>query len=127
MEKHILVIDDEEAIRKLFRRVIETRDRHIHSAASGAEALELLEQQPMDLILLDLNMPGMDGADTLVTIRKTHPTVPVFIVSGFGDAYRDRLGALREAGIEFATINKPVDKERLRAVVNNVLAESAPR
>jgi len=119
MKKKILIVDDEAPIRKLFARIIGTDTYGILPAASGAEALALMQQAPVDLILLDLNMPGLDGADTLVEMRKLDQDVPVFIITSFKDAFLDKLSALREAGIHFEVINKPVEKEQLRRIVKN--------
>lgn len=121
MKKNILIVDDEAPIRKLFARIIGTDTYGILPAASGVEALALMEQEPVDLILLDLNMPGLDGADTLVEMRKLDRDVPVLIITSFKDAFFDKLSALREAGIHFEVFIKPVEKEHLRTIVKNAL------
>jgi len=121
MKKRILIVDDEPPIRKLFARTIGTENYAIRAAASGVEALALLKNDPADLVLLDLNMPELDGADTLAEIRKIDQAVPVFIITSFKDAFFDKLKILRDAGIQFEVINKPVEKEHLRELVESVL------
>lgn len=122
MKKQILIVDDEASIRKLFALTIGAENRHILTAASGTEALELMKKERIDLVLLDLNMPGIDGADTLAEIRKQNQTVPVYIVTGFRDAFIEKLTKLRNAGVSFEVVNKPVEKAQLRAVVESALA-----
>ena len=121
MSKRVLIIDDDPSIRKLYARTIRAEDREVTTVASGAEAMEILSQHGADLILLDLNMPGMDGAATLKMIREAHRTIPIFIITGFLDVFLERLKVLRQAGIQFEVLNKPVEKEHLRAAVSSVL------
>lgn len=121
MKKQILIVDDEAPIRKLFACTIEADNRRILTAASGAEALELMKKERIDLVLLDLNMPGIDGADTLAEIRKLNQAVPVYVVTGFKDAFIEKLTKLRNADVSFEVLNKPVEKAQLCAVVESVL------
>ncbi len=121
MAKHVLIIDDDPSIRKLYSRVITTENRTVLAAASGNEALKLLSEHGADLIILDLNMPGMDGSETLKMIRREYRNVPIFIATGYLDAFMDRLAALRSEGFQFEVLNKPVEKEHLRAAVSSVL------
>jgi two-component system, response regulator, stage 0 sporulation protein F len=121
MKKNILIVDDEAPIRKLFSRTIGTAEYSILTAASGVEALAQMREQRVDLVLLDLNMPKLDGADTLVQIRKLDEDVPVVIITSFKDAFVDKLRTLREAGIHFEVVNKPVEKTQLRTLVKKTL------
>jgi CheY-like chemotaxis protein len=121
MSKRVLIIDDDPSIRKLYARTIRAEDREVTAVASGAEAMEILSQHGADLILLDLNMPGMNGAAALEMIREAYRTIPIFIITGFLDVFLERLKVLRQAGIQFEVLNKPVEKEHLRAAVSSVL------
>jgi len=82
-KKRILVIDDEETIRHLFRETLEAGNYHVITAADGAEALELVRSWSFDLIFTDLKMPGMNGAETFRQIRRINPSVPVVIITGY--------------------------------------------
>jgi CheY-like chemotaxis protein len=126
MTVSILVVDDEPDVGELFRQ----RFRHearageyaLHFAESGESALRLLRagiQPELILILSDVNMPGMDGLGLLSEIRAGWPSIPVMMVTAYGDDDRRRRAA--EAGaVDF--LSKPVDfsylKERLRVLAH---------
>jgi DNA-binding NtrC family response regulator len=78
----VLVVDDDPAIRESLRRVLEHAGHAVREAESGDQALELLESKPVDAVLLDINMPGLDGLDALVRIREMAPDTGVIVVSG---------------------------------------------
>ena len=82
----ILIVDDEETIRRLFMRSLSNREWEVETAASGAEALERVEKQSYALIFLDLAMPGMNGAETLEAIRARNWDCPVVIITGYPDS-----------------------------------------
>ena len=82
----ILIVDDEETIRRLFMRSLSDREWDVEAAASGAEALERLEKQSYALIFLALSMPGMNGAETLAAIRARNWDCPVVIITGYPDS-----------------------------------------
>ncbi len=77
----ILIVDDEPVVRELFRRVLET-DYVILEAPNGPAALKLLRSRQVDLVLLDVLLPGMDGIEILSRLRVTHRDTPVILVSG---------------------------------------------
>jgi DNA-binding NtrC family response regulator len=80
----VLVVDDEEYIRRLIIRILNSTGYNVITAAGGKEALQKLAKSPVNLVLLDLRMPDMDGAQTLELIRKRH-NIPVIMVTGVGD------------------------------------------
>ena len=122
MEQDILIIDDDEGIRKLFSRMLRKAGYSVFTAASGHEAMTLLDKDAYRLILLDLKMPGMDGTDTLREIRKKDKAVPVYIVTGFENEYFETLKKIREDGIGFELLKKPIEQEQLLSVVKGVLS-----
>jgi CheY-like chemotaxis protein len=122
MKKQILFVDDEQPIRLLFSRILSSKNREILTVASGSEALERVQTQAFDLILLDLKMPGMNGAQTLRRIRETDRQVPVFIVTAFENEFGNALHKLQEAGVDFEILNKPIEKKQLLAAVESVLS-----
>ena len=116
----VLVIDDEEAICKALVRVVEQFGCRARQALSGANGLELVAQDAPDVILLDLVMPHMNGPQFLEELRKTQPTVPVVIVTGYPD------GELMRQAMQYAPVlllAKPVDAALLERTVRTVLGE----
>jgi CheY-like chemotaxis protein len=106
----VLVVDDDPALRGLLREVLEKADFNVSDAGDGAGALQAMRRQPPDLVLLDLHMPGRDGAETLRDIRRHWGQVPVIIHTGHTD------GALMSRAMEFSPFTllaKPCPPERL--------------
>ena len=126
MSVSILIVDDEPDVADLFRQ----RFRHdarqgtyvMHFAASGAEALDRLagEIQPtLIAVLIDINMPGMDGLELLAAIKQRFPNLPVMMVTAYGD--NDRRCRARELGA-FEFLPKPVDFDQLKAQLRQLPA-----
>ena len=85
-KRRVLIVDDEEVIRRLFMRSINNDEWEVEAVGSGAEALERLEEQPYALVFLDLAMPGMNGAETLAAIRARNWDCPVVVITGYPDS-----------------------------------------
>ena len=81
--KKILVIDDEPIVRTSCIRPLSPEGYEVKSASSGKEALELLENEPFNLVLLDLKMPDMDGIEVLKKIKDTWPDTKVVMITGY--------------------------------------------
>lgn len=113
----ILVVDDEPSLRLLISRSLSLINYNVITAANGVEALDLFARHQVDLVLLDLMMPVMDGFTTCAEIRK-QSTVPVVILSCFSrsDVYRkvEALGA-------DAYLTKPVRVSTLRLCIQPLL------
>ncbi len=80
MKARVLVIEDDQALADLMVLYLEREGLECHIAPSAEAALPIMEQNEIDLILLDINLPGMDGFEFLQELR-THCTVPIIIVS----------------------------------------------
>ncbi len=117
----VLVVDDDALVRKLLTRRLELDDYHVIPAAGGPEALEALDREPVDLVLLDVLMPEMDGFQVLERIRASdrHRHLPVVVISGLDDIS----SAVRciELGAD-DYLGKPVDTVLLRARMGAGLA-----
>jgi CheY-like chemotaxis protein len=131
-EAAILVVDDLPANRDLMTRRLERSGFRVVSAASGPEALEILRRQPVDLVLLDIMMPGMTGLDVLRTVRMTPATAttPVVMVTAKTDS-QDIVDALSLGANDYVTkpVDYPVALARIRAHLRTrqaVQAEAAP-
>ena len=79
---HVLVVDDEADTRDALRGALEDRGHSVAEAESGDQALEMLEKQRLDAVLLDLNMEGLHGLDALLRIREMAPDLAVIVVTG---------------------------------------------
>ncbi len=85
----IMVVDDEENIRWLYKEELEEEGYKIETAASGEEALKILPEINPDLIVMDIKMPGISGVETLVKIKEIDKNIPVILCSAYGDYKQD--------------------------------------
>jgi len=106
----VLIVDDEVAIRETVAQILGYEDYRVQTAASGPEALALLEEGPADAVLLDIKMPGMDGFEVLARIRQEHPGLPVIVISGHGDI-QTAVQAVKDGAYDF--LEKPLDRSRM--------------
>jgi len=116
--KKILIVDDEAQMRRVLRTTLRAHECEVVEAASGEEALRRLNEEPCDVILLDLNLPGLDGIDTCRAIRSTSQ-VPIVVVS-VRDSESDKAAA-RQAGAD-DYITKPFGIEELLSRIQAVSA-----
>lgn len=118
----ILVVDDEPQIRRVLRTTLASQGYVIIEARTGEEALERLRQDPADLILLDMNMPGIDGIETCREIRRGFD-VPIIMLT-VRNAERDKVRAL-DAGADDYVV-KPFGIQELLARIRAALRRMAP-
>jgi two-component system KDP operon response regulator KdpE len=123
---HVLVVDDEPALRKVFRTSLAASGFVIEEARSGEEAVDILPQHPFDLVLLDINMPGIGGVEACREIRALAPRIGILMVT-VRDAEHDMVRALEAGADDYAT--KPVRFRelvaRMRAVLRRLDAGNA--
>ena len=79
---HLLLVDDEERFLSTTKILMEKRGIKTKTAASGPEALQILDEAPVDVVVLDVKMPGMDGVETLKRIKRDYPLVEVIMLTG---------------------------------------------
>lgn len=95
----VLVVDDDDAMRALLRRILERQGHRVVDRSRGDRVLDALDSDPVDVVILDKEMPGLSGLDLLPLLRRRYPDIPVIIITAFGgtrvagDALR--LGAAR--------------------------------
>ena len=80
----VLVIDDDGDMRRLLKDFLENDGHRIVEAANGTEAIGLLDSEPIDAVILDKEMPGMNGFDVLAFLQREHPGLPVIFITAFG-------------------------------------------
>jgi len=115
---NILVVDDEEVVRELFKETLEELGHTVIAVESGFKGLELVKKQDFDLVFLDLKMPGMVGDDFLGRLKAIKPRLPVTIITGYPDS-----GMMRRALAQgpFGLMNKPFGESDIITAVNSFL------
>ncbi|MFZ0206334.1 MAG: response regulator [Roseiarcus sp.] len=111
--KRVLVIDDANLVRLYYRKALEEAGFEVDEALNGIEALEKLTKNPVDLLIIDINMPQMDGLTFLATIRRQQPplsSIPALITST--EAREQDFASARAAGANFY-LTKPVSQDVL--------------
>lgn len=107
---HILVVDDDKSTRRLMQAVLEAANYIVSTAADGEEALRVMDREHIDLVVLDVMMPRMDGYEFTKTLRSVNNELPVLMVSA------KQLPADRKKGFLVGTddyMTKPVDEEEM--------------
>jgi len=114
----ILVVDDEESHRIMLRAVLKEEGYEVSEASDGTEAVKAVEQEPFDLILMDIRMRTMDGIEALGEIRKISPLVPVLIMTAYASV-KTAVEALKAGAFEYLT--KPLDTDELKILIEKAL------
>lgn len=117
----ILIIDDEKAIRKTMREILEYESYQVEEAENGLDGLNLLREEDFDVALLDIKMPKMDGLEVLDTLLKEKIDVPVIMISGHATV-DIAVDAVKKGAFDF--ISKPPDLNRLLITIRNAMDKS---
>lgn len=117
----ILIVDDERSIRNSLKEILEHEEYTIETAENGHQALDILKQKHIDVILCDIKMPQMDGIELLDIILKKYTTTPVIMISGHGDI-ETAVECLKKGAYDF--LQKPLDLNRVLVTVRNALDKS---
>jgi two-component system, NtrC family, nitrogen regulation response regulator NtrX len=120
LSARILIVDDEESIRSSLQRLLEYKGFATLVAEDGPRALELLAEQPVDLVLLDIKMPRMDGLEVLQRIRELRADASVIMISAHG-TIETAVESTKRGAFDF--LEKPWDQDRLLVTVRNAVAE----
>jgi two-component system response regulator PilR (NtrC family) len=118
----ILIVDDEQSYRQLLSLVFEGDGHSLRTAMNGREALELLQEEPADVIISDVKMPDMDGIELLRAVRETLPDTGVVLMTAFASVETAR-EAFKLGADDF--IQKPFDVEELKLIVKKTLEKQA--
>lgn len=106
----VLLVDDEDDFLKSLTQRLEVRGLKVTGATRGKEAVDLVDKQEFDAIVLDLAMPGMDGLETLKQIKENHPEAEIIMLSGQG-SIKKSTEAMKLGAEDF--LEKPVDIQEL--------------
>ncbi len=107
---NLLIVDDEKDFLTSISRSLALRGMQVHCAARGDAAIEIARSNPIDIALVDLKMPGMNGQQTLEALKKEHPSMEIVILTGHGTI--DSAAACTRSGA-YAYLQKPCEFEKL--------------
>jgi DNA-binding response OmpR family regulator len=112
----ILLIDDEESVRMVFKASLEQAGYHVLTAENGKQGLRLMEQKEVDLVLVDIFMSEMDGLELIPLLSKAHPASKIIAISG-GSGEWDHLDTAKHLGAH-DTLKKPFSLQELLHAVS---------
>ena len=113
----VLIIDDERAIRRALKEILEYENCQVLEAENGKEGLEMIHSNSLDVIFCDIKMPLMDGMEVLTAIQMEKIDVPIVMISGHGNV-ETAVQAIKQGAFDF--IEKPLDLNRILVILRNV-------
>ncbi|MCK4224102.1 MAG: sigma-54-dependent Fis family transcriptional regulator [candidate division Zixibacteria bacterium] len=118
----ILVVDDEEIVLKSCRKILEGGGHQVFCALSGQEAFELLEKEPIDIVITDIKMPGMDGMQVLEKVKEKYPDILVIMITGYSTV-QSAVQAMKLGAFDY--IPKPFTPDEVLIVVEKALEKKS--
>ncbi|OGS45843.1 MAG: hypothetical protein A2539_05595 [Elusimicrobia bacterium RIFOXYD2_FULL_34_15] len=120
MEKKILVVEDSEETRDLVYELLNISNYHVYPVSDGYYALDVMENDHPDLIIMDVRMPHRGGVETAIEIRKDqrYKNIPIIFISAFDDVTSQTLS---ELGGKVDFMRKPLDMDLLLSKIKNFL------
>lgn len=119
--KHILVVDDEPAYRKILSELLEGIDCAVDVAADGEQAVKMASSSEYDLVITDLSLPKMNGTQVLAAVKRAHPDTPVLLVTGYA-AVDTAIEAMKLGAYDY--IAKPFNIDHIEMVIGRALERS---
>lgn len=120
---NILAVDDDKSISTLVKSILSLEKQYeVTTVINGEACLKYIREQLPDLILMDIQMPGIDGIETLKRVKEFDPRIPVVMMSGHGTIER-AVRSMKLGAYDFIT--KPIDRDRLLITVKNALMTSS--
>ncbi len=121
--KRVMFVDDEEGVRKSFDRLLSERGFAVSTVEDGDRAVSLLREEPAEVIVSDLRMPGLDGLQLLQWVHEKQPQTRFILLTGYGNAEVERKARALGA---YEYLNKPISPDALSLVITAALhAEQA--
>ena len=115
---HVVVVDDDAAIRELLTEYLQDNELRVHAVASGAALMDCLERDTVDLVVLDVRLPGEDGMQIARRLREHHPALPIVMLTGRTEE-ADRVMGLELGADDYLT--KPFSSRELLARIRALL------
>ncbi len=122
-KENVLIVDDDYDMLELLHRHLRAMEFHTYRASSVHEAIEILQGGSIDLLITDLQMPGINGLELIRYAREHYPEIPKLVVTGF-PTVDNAVGAIKAGALEF--LSKPFTGEELRSAIRKSIAETAP-
>jgi DNA-binding NtrC family response regulator len=118
---NVLLVDDEVSFVETFSERLDMRNLETATACSGEEALKILEKKKnIEVVILDVKMPGMDGIETLAEIKKRYPLIEVIMLSGHADV-ESAIEGMKQGAFDY--LMKPCDMDQIVAKVSDAAAK----
>lgn len=116
----LLIVDDEKSVRYAFERTFND-EYTIKTAENGKQAIQIIQEEEPAAVLMDIRMPTMDGLSALKIIKKSHPHLPVIMVTAFADS-ASAMQAMKDGAFDY--VAKPFDNDELRSILDNAVSAS---
>ena len=123
MSKRILVIEDDEMIRSLLSEVLSSEGYDVSLAEDGRSGIRLFKQDPHDLVITDIVMPGQTGIEVVTEIKRKRAETKVIVITGVDKSERDKLLQISTVMGADNTLQKPLSKESLISMVEKTLQQ----
>lgn len=123
--KRILVIDDNEVFRWSLSKTLKAAGFEVEVAPEGSAAIKLFKQQPFDLIITDLIMPGKEGLETIMDLKKLNSHIKIIAMSGGGRSDAGEYLPLAKGLGASHTLTKPFTEDELLGAISNLLKPPA--
>lgn len=121
-KENILIVDDDLTILELLQRHLQSWNYHTYKAVSVKEAVQILRDTTIDLLITDLKMPEIDGFELIKFVSEHYPKLPKLIVTGY-PSVQDSLAAIKSGVVDYLT--KPFTKEELKKAIDKSLSATA--
>ena len=119
--KSILIVDDDKSVRESLKMILEYERYDVDFAENGEQGLQKIDRLPVDVVLLDVKMSGMDGIEVLTKIRQKNEKLPVVMISGHG-TIETAVEATKLGAFDF--LSKPLDRDKLLVTVRNAIHQA---
>lgn len=116
---HILIVEDDEEMRSLLKELLEEEGFETACASNGSDALREIVKRPFDLIVTDIEMPGLTGLDILPEMKKRRPDASIIVMTSFANEEVHRRSLEKGAS---GYLEKPIHSKKLKALIHEILS-----
>jgi CheY-like chemotaxis protein len=113
----ILIVDDDPDFRELLRQALEISEYRVFEAGDGQEGIQVMKSERIDLAIVDLDMPMMNGIDFTKTVKAASPQLPIMMITGYAQLYSP--GDILASGVD-AFLQKPVDWSKILSAIERL-------